>query len=200
MASGSEIRRALIVVDMQNDFADADGSLFVPGGPSILRRVNFAIAQAIADGAIVVYTQDWHPAETPHFAKNGGIWPDHCISGSWGAELHPGLFIRGAVVRKGSGGEDGYSGFTMRDPVTGETASTGLAELLRAEEIGAVTIVGLASDYCVKETALDGVRLGFAVTVRSDLIGAVDLQPGDDERAIAAMREAGVTIAGAETA
>jgi nicotinamidase/pyrazinamidase len=185
---------------MQNDFADPAGSLFVQGGPVIVRRVNLAIAEALVEGTQVIYTQDWHPHETPHFAKNGGIWPDHCIAGTWGAELHPELFVRGEIVRKGSSGEDGYSGFTMRDPVSGATRSTGLAELLAAEQVEEIVVAGLATDYCVKETALDGVRLGFAVAVRSDLVAAVNLQPGDGEAALTAMRDSGVRVVGAETA
>ncbi len=110
---------ALVVVDVQNDFADPAGSLSVKGGEAIIPVVNRQVAAARAAGARVVYTQDWHPEHTPHFAKDGGIWPDHCIQGTWGAAFHPALVVDGPVVWKGANGEDGYSGFTMRDPVSG---------------------------------------------------------------------------------
>ena len=115
-------------------------------------------------------TQDWHPESTPHFAKDGGIWPVHCVGGTWGAELHPDLDAAddAPLVRKGANGEDGYSGFTMRDPTTGETMPTELDGLLRERDIERVVVVGLATDYCVKATALDAARLGFATTVLVD--------------------------------
>src|SRR5215210_875322 len=104
-------RTALVVVDVQNDFADPAGSLFVAGAAEIIPRINDDIARAAGAGAFVVYTQDWHPAVTPHFAKDGGVWPDHCVQESWGAAFQPQLRVVGPVVRKGTGGEDGYSGF-----------------------------------------------------------------------------------------
>jgi nicotinamidase/pyrazinamidase len=118
------------------------------------------------------------------------------VGGTWGAELHPGLVLPADVprVRKGSHGEDGYSGFTMRDPVSGEEAPTELESLLRSREIGRVVVCGVATDYCVKETALDGIRLGFDVEVLTDAIAAVDLQPDDGDRALAEMAEAGVRL------
>jgi nicotinamidase/pyrazinamidase len=157
-------------------------------------------AKAASDaGAIVVATQDWHPESTPHFAKDGGPWPVHCVAGTWGAELHPDLALPGDTprVRKGTNGEDGYSGFTMRDPVSGETIATELEALLRDAGVDRVVVVGLATDYCVKATALDAVRLGFATEVLTDAIGAVDVAPGDGERALAEMRDAGVALAAA---
>jgi nicotinamidase/pyrazinamidase len=98
------------------------------------------------------------------------------------------------VVRKGQGGEDGYSGFTVRDPVTGAQAATPLEELLRHRGIGRVVVVGLATDYCVKETVLDAVRLGFDTVVLGGLVRAVDLQPADGERALGEMRAAGARV------
>lgn len=187
---------ALIVVDLQNDFSDPAGGLPVAGGDAIVPIVNRETATATAAGATVVFTQDWHPEVTPHFAKDGGIWPVHCVAGTWGAELHPDVVVPdGALcVRKGSHGEDGYSGFTMRDPVTGATIPTELEGLLRARGIGAVVVVGLATDYCVKATALDAKRLGFDTFLLTDAIAAVDLQPGDGARAIEEMRDAGVGL------
>jgi nicotinamidase/pyrazinamidase len=185
---------ALIVVDVQNDFADPAGSLSVSGGEQVIDAVNTQVEAAVSAGAFVTYTQDWHPAVTPHFARDGGIWPVHCVAGSWGAELHPRLVVAGPVVHKGVNGEDGYSGFTMRDPMTGLTAPTELEGLLRARAIERVTVVGLATDYCVQATALDALSLGFTTSVVRDAIAAVDLQPGDGERALAAMEDAGAIV------
>ena len=187
---------ALIVVDLQNDFADPDGELAVAGGDRIIGAVNREIRQARADGAIVVATQDWHPEHTPHFAPDGGPWPVHCVGGTWGAELHPGVELPDSVprIRKGANGEDGYSGFTMRDPETGATTPTELEGILRAAGVEHVTVIGLATDYCVKATALDAARLGFRTTVLTDSVAAVDVEPGDGDRAIEAMRAAGVEI------
>jgi nicotinamidase/pyrazinamidase len=187
---------ALIVVDVQNDFADSRGGLAVTGGDAIVPIVNREMAMALGNGAIVVATQDWHPASTPHFAKDGGVWPVHCVAGTWGAELHPGLSIPDDAprVRKGANGEDGYSGFTMRDPVSGETTTTDLEGLLRASAVNDVVVVGLATDYCVKATALDAARLGFRTYVLADAIAAVDLEPGDGDRALEEMQGAGVGI------
>ena len=188
---------ALIVVDVQNDFADPRGSLSVRGGADVIGVINDEVAKAAAGGALLVCTQDWHPGHTPHFAKDGGVWPDHCVQGSWGAELHPALVVPDgtAIVRKGANGEDGYSGFTMRDPVTGESIPTMLEGLLREAAVTDVVVAGLATDYCVKATALDAVRLGFATTVLTDAVAAVDLEPGDGERALAELRGAGVRLA-----
>jgi nicotinamidase/pyrazinamidase len=186
---------ALVVVDVQNDFADPNGSLSVRGGDAIVPRVNAEIDAVTAAGGFVVYTQDWHPESTAHFAKDGGIWPVHCVADTWGAELHPDLRVEGPRVRKGSNGEDGYSGFTMRDPTTGTTMATELEALLRDRNIDTIVTCGLATDYCVKATALDGARLGFKTTVLLDAIRAVDLKPGDGDRAIDDMRAAGVAFA-----
>jgi nicotinamidase/pyrazinamidase len=185
---------ALVVVDVQNDFADPAGSLYVEGGEAVIPVVNDEVRAAREAGATVVYTQDWHPPVTPHFAKDGGTWPVHCVAETWGAELHPDLAVAGERVRKGTGGEDGYSGFTMADPVNGEKASTGLAELLGARHVAKLVVVGLATDYCVKATALDGLGLGYPTTVVGAAVRPVELEPGDGDRALTEMREAGVVI------
>ncbi|MGH9245133.1 MAG: isochorismatase family protein [Acidimicrobiales bacterium] len=186
---------ALIVVDVQNDFADPNGSLYVQGGEAVVARVNEAVDAARAAGAPIAYTQDWHPESTPHFAKDGGIWPVHCVGGTWGAEFHPDLVVAGESVKKGTGGEDGYSGFTMRDPVTGDESATGLADLLRDLGVDRVVVVGLATDYCVKATALDAVKLGFATTVVREAVAAVNLEAGDGDHAIDEMAAAEVELA-----
>jgi nicotinamidase/pyrazinamidase len=184
---------ALIAVDLQNDFADPAGSLSVEGGVDVVPSINEAIAAARAAGALVVLTQDWHPPSTPHFEKDGGIWPVHCVAGTWGAELFPGLDAPADAlrIRKGVNGEDGYSAFTMRDPVSGETIATELDALLRDRGISRVVVCGLATDYCVNATALDARRLGYPVFVLLDAVRAVDLNPGDGSRALAQMRDAG---------
>jgi nicotinamidase/pyrazinamidase len=184
---------ALIVVDVQNDFADPAGGLYVSGGEDVVPLVSVEVGAAQNAGATVVYTQDWHPASTPHFEKDGGIWPVHCVAGTWGAELHPHLLVHGATVRKGTSGEDGYSGFSVRDPVSGAASPTQLQGLLDPS-IRRLVVVGLAGDYCVKETALDGVRLGYVVEVPLALTRFVELAPGDTEKSVEEMRATGVTI------
>jgi nicotinamidase/pyrazinamidase len=185
---------ALVVVDMQNDFADPKGGLYVGEGERVVPLANREIQRALAGGGLVAYTQDWHPAQTPHFQSGGGVWPEHCVQYAWGAQLHPDLQVAGEVVRKGQGGEDGYSGFTVRDSVTGQETATSLEGLLRRRGVRRVVAVGLATDYCVKETALDAARLGFDTVVLGGLVRAVDLQAGDGERALAAMRAAGARV------
>jgi nicotinamidase/pyrazinamidase len=185
---------ALVVVDVQNDFADPAGGLYVAGGEQVVQVANAEIDAARAAGSPVFYTQDWHPASTPHFAKDGGVWPVHCVAETWGAELHPALTVVGPVVRKGTGGEDGYSGFTMRDPTTGATAGTGLEEAVRATGARALVVLGLAGDVCVKATALDGVALGWSVTIPWSGVRSVELQPGDEKAAKDELVSAGVRL------
>ncbi|HRC61656.1 MAG TPA: isochorismatase family protein [Dehalococcoidia bacterium] len=188
-------RTALIVVDVQNDFAAPTGSLHVPGAEAAIPAINREIGRAAAAGAVIVYTQDWHPARTPHFQRDGGVWPVHCVGGSEGAAFHPALDVReGPVIRKGTEGEDGYSAFSVRNPDSGEQFATALEAELRERGIERIVIVGLATDYCVKETGLDAARLGFPATVVMDAIRAVDLEPGDGERALDALREAGIAL------
>lgn len=185
---------ALVVVDVQNDFADPSGNLYVAGGEEVVDPINAEIEEALSAGAVVVYTQDWHPEETPHFEKFGGVWPVHCVRDTWGAELHPDLDVRGEIVRKGSGGEDGYSGFTVRDPQGGKESDTALESLLRKAGVKRIVVAGLATDYCVKETVVDGAGRGFKTIVLKNAIRAVDLEPGDGERALEDMERAGASL------
>jgi nicotinamidase/pyrazinamidase len=187
---------ALIVVDVQNDFADPGGGLYVEGGDAVVPLVNEQVGAARAAGATVVFTQDWHPPETPHFAKDGGTWPVHCVGGTWGAEFHPDLEVPddAPVVRKGVDGGDGYSGFSVEDPVSGERSSTELGALLESSGTERVVVTGLAGDVCVKETALDAARLGYEVVMPLSTTRMVELEPGDGERAIREVREAGVEV------
>jgi nicotinamidase/pyrazinamidase len=185
---------ALLVVDVQNDFVDPAGSLSVAGGPDIVPLVNDLVTAARGAGSPVVYTQDWHPPVTPHFASSGGIWPDHCVQGTWGAELHPDLLVDGPIVHKGAEGEDGYSGFRGRDPITGEEGPTALEGLLRKAGIRRIVIAGLATDYCVKETGRHAAELGFEVEVVEDAVRAVDREAGDGEAALDELRALGVEV------
>ena len=192
---------ALIVVDMQNDFADPRGALYVRGGEQVLPVANAEIAKARAAGALVVYTQDWHPPSTPHFAKDGGTWPVHCVRGTWGAALHRDLDVPAEaddsgvtlrkVVRTGTGDEDGYTAFEA-SAVAGEPSR--LETLLREHGVERLVVLGLATDYCVRATTLDGLALGFAATVLAKGVRPVDLQPGDGDRALAEMRRAGAVV------
>lgn len=191
-----DARTALIVVDVQNDFALPDGALPVAGGEAVIPFINAEVEAATAAGATVVFTQDWHPPSTPHFTKDGGTWPVHCVGGTSGSELHPGLLtVDGAVtVRKGVGGEDGYSAFTLRDPLSGAISGTGLDETLRGAGVERVVVVGLALDYCVKATAIDAAGLGYGTTVLADGTRAVDLRAGDGARAVVELLAAGVSV------
>jgi nicotinamidase/pyrazinamidase len=177
---------ALIIVDYQNDFARPDGALSVPAGEDVAGHIN-ALA-ASGDYELVVATRDWHPPDHGSFTEQGGIWPVHCVQDSLGAELHPALDREAldVVVDKGQDpGTDGYSGFD----------GTRLAELLREHDIDQVTLAGLATDYCVKNTALEALQEGFTVIVDTSAVRGVDVQPGDSERALAEMRAAGASMA-----
>ena len=177
---------ALIIVDYQNDFARPDGALSVPAGEQVADHIN-ALARS-GDYELVLATRDWHPPDHGSFTEQGGIWPVHCVQGTPGAELHPALDTEplDAIVDKGQDpGTEGYSAFD----------ATSLAETLRARGVDAVTVVGLATDYCVKNTALDALREGFAVRVDRAGIRGVDVRPGDSERALEELAAAGATVA-----
>jgi nicotinamidase/pyrazinamidase len=187
-------RTALIVVDVQNDFADPNGSLYVGEGEAVVSVANGQIADAEAAGALIVYTQDWHPESTPHFEKDGGLWPVHCVHDTWGAMFHPDLRVVGDVVRKGTRGEDGYSAFSVRDPLSGDTAPTILHGLLAERGVERIVICGLATDFCVVETVTDARALGYPVVVIRDGIRAVDRKAGSGKRALQLMLSAGAEI------
>jgi nicotinamidase/pyrazinamidase len=175
---------ALLIVDFQNDFTPG-GALGVEGGDEIAGRLNELASDALFE--FVVATRDWHPPDHGSFREQGGIWPVHCVAGTEGAELHPGLDRSrvDAVVDKGQDvGADGYSGFE----------ATLLEELLRARGVDDLTIGGIATDYCVKNTALDALRLGFRVTVDSSAVRAVEVSGGDGERALDEIRAAGGAV------
>lgn len=185
---------ALIVVDVQNDFADPAGSLYVREGEAVVPVANEQIRAAGDAGALVVYTQDWHPESTPHFEKDGGLWPVHCVRDSWGATFHPDLRVGGDVVRKGTRGEDGYSAFSVRDPLSGDTAPTVLHRVLAEGGVRRIVVCGLATDFCVVETVTDARELGYPVVVPRDGIRAVDREVGAGDRALRMMRDAGAEL------
>ncbi|MEX2195538.1 MAG: nicotinamidase [Thermoleophilaceae bacterium] len=177
---------ALIVVDFQNDFTPG-GALAVPGGNEIAGRVNELIASGRFD--LVVATRDWHPDHHGSFEAQGGPWPPHCVQDTAGAELHPALDSAGidVVVDKGDDPDtEGYSGFQDTD----------LARVLHERDVDAVTVVGLATDYCVRHTSLDALREGFAVTVDRGGVRGIDAQPGDSQRALDEVRAGGGSITG----
>lgn len=197
--------KALIVVDVQNDFCPG-GALAVAGGDEIVPGINALLPEFDA----VVLTQDWHPAGHTSFASSHEgkepfsdtmmpyghqvLWPDHCIQGTDGAEFHAGLNTHTAdvIIRKGWDPEiDSYSAFFEND----KTTPTGLDGYLRTRGITDLTMVGLATDYCVHYSAMDAARLGFNVTVRMDLCRAIDLE-GSLAKAIDDMKREGITLAG----
>ena len=188
---------ALLVVDVQNDFADPHGSLPVRGADAVVPVINHEIDLARANGVMVIYSQDWHPSHTPHFKSGGGPWPVHCVRDTWGAEFFPTLDVPAGspVIRKGTNGEDGYSAFTMRDPDTGATVPTPLELLLTEAGVDRVVVVGFATDYCVAATAHDAVRLSLETTVLTDATMAVNVHEGDGRRALDELRDAGVILA-----
>jgi nicotinamidase/pyrazinamidase len=185
---------ALLVVDVQNDFADPNGSLYVREGETVVPVANGQIAEAEGAGALVVYTQDWHPESTPHFEKDGGLWPVHCVHDTWGAMFHPDLRVIGDVVRKGTRGEDGYSAFSVRDPLSGDTTPTILPGLLAERGVERIVICGLATDFCVVESVTDARDLGYPVAVILDGVRAVDRKAGSGNRAVEMMLHAGAEL------
>lgn len=178
---------ALIVVDVQNDFAHPDGGLSLAGGEDVVQRIN----DLQHDYDYVVYTKDWHPSETRHFDQ----WPVHCVRNTWGAEFHADLDVRtdGEVVLKGTyKDEDGYSGFSVHDISSDETKETGLDNLLFDTGVTEVHVVGLALDVCVKDTAVDAWELGYDVTVIADATAPVTAEGGNE--AVRQMQSMGITV------
>jgi nicotinamidase/pyrazinamidase len=185
-------RPALLVVDVQNDFC-TNGALAVAGSERVVDAMNRYISQAVAQGWPVYASRDWHPAQTTHFQPYGGQWPVHCVQNSPGARFHPDLHLPAdaVIVSTGQGADDaGYSAF---DGITPE-GTTLLADL-RDRGVTHLYVGGLATDYCVRASALDGVDAGLRVTLLEDAVAGVDLAPGDSARAIEEMRAKGVEIA-----
>jgi nicotinamidase/pyrazinamidase len=174
-------KTALLIIDFQNDFVPG-GALPVDDGDKIAPRVSELVGSDEFD--VIVATRDWHPANHDSFVAQGGPWPPHCVQHTPGAELYPG-FDHSKVdhtVEVGALPEDeGYSGFENSD----------LEEWLRREGVEEVTVVGLATDYCVRASALDALRLGFKVTVDPGGVRGIDVNPGDSERALEEIEAAG---------
>jgi nicotinamidase/pyrazinamidase len=186
-----EQKKALIVVDVQNDFCPG-GSLAVAHGDEVVAPLNKLIKEFLERGEPVFKTRDWHPAKTKHFAAYGGTWPVHCVQGTRGAAFHPNLLDdpRITTISKGIDERaDGYSGFD----------GTNLAQLLRDRGVEEVWVGGLATDYCVKHTVLDALREGFKVKALADAMRSVNVKPNDGEKAIEEMREARAEIIGSAT-
>jgi nicotinamidase/pyrazinamidase len=183
---------ALLIVDVQNDFCPG-GALGVAGGDDIIPLINRYIELFEGERLPIIASRDWHPRVTKHFKEFGGIWPAHCVQGSNGAMFREGLRLPhdSLVFSKGMDPErDDYSALHARSD-----AGTLLPEFLTKEGIRRLYVCGLATDYCVRQTALEGIRQGFVINVLVDAIGGVDLQPGDSERALAEIKAAGATFA-----
>jgi nicotinamidase/pyrazinamidase len=179
---------ALLLVDPQNDFCPG-GSLGVAEGDQVMPVLSSWAAAAEQAGVPIFVSRDWHPERTTHFKEYGGVWPPHCVQGTFGAEFHPALRLPSSVVvvSKGMGeSEDAYSAFQARD-----ADGVMLADLLRARGVQRVYVMGLATDYCVRATALGGLEHGLQVNVVRSGCRAVDLQPGDGHAALAAIQTAG---------
>lgn len=190
-ASRGEPTSAVVVIDVQRDFCSG-GALAVPAGDAVVPVLNQVLREAERRRAPVYASRDWHPASSRHFVTGGGVWPVHCVAGSDGAGFHPGLRLPAgtAVVSKGvQPDEDGFSAFDGRldDGAT-------LEESLRAAGVSRLVAGGLATDYCVRHTVLDALKKGWEVTLLTDAIAAVDLEPEDGRRALDEMESAGALL------
>lgn len=184
-------RDALVVVDLQNDFCPG-GALGVRGGDAIVPVVNRYLERFANAGAPVFLTRDWHPPVTRHFKAFGGVWPPHCVRDTRGAAFHPGLAApaEAVIVSKGMDpDQDAYSAFQAEDP-----SARPFVAVLAERGVRRLYVGGLATDYCVRATALDALREGFEVVLLTDAIAAVDLEPGDGARAIDEMQGAGARM------
>ena len=184
-------RDALVIVDVQNDFCPG-GSLAVPEGDQVISVLN-RYAQRFQDaGASVFASRDWHPEKTKHFQSGGGVWPPHCVQGTRGAKFHEDLALPNETVIISKGldpGEDAYSAFQAQDP-----NEMDFAVALGERGVQRLFVGGLTTDYCVKTTVLDALREGYEVVVLEDAIRAVNVNPGDGDRALAEMKAAGATF------
>lgn len=179
---------ALIIIDVQNDFCPG-GALPVTDGDRVVPVLNRYIEKFTGERLRIFATRDWHPEKTKHFKAYGGLWPPHCIQGTRGAEFRPDLVLpKDTVIVSGGMAPDqeGYSGFDGIDE-----KGLGLADLLHSFGIERIFVGGLATDYCVKETVLDGLKHGFKVVLLEDAVRGVNLKPDDSERAIGEMVRAG---------
>ncbi len=183
------VKRALIIVDVQNDFCPG-GTLAVAHGDEVVGPLNQLAIEFLARSEPVFKSRDWHTRNTKHFADYGGTWPVHCVQNTKGAEFHPELIddLHIRTISKGLGDQDCYSAFDGTD----------LALQLQRLGVEEVWVGGLATDYCVKNTVLDGLKEGFRVKAIEDAMRPVELKPGDGERAIEEMRAAGAEVLSAK--
>lgn len=184
-------RKALIVVDIQNDFLPG-GALGVRNGDKVIGPLNKYIEKFTKAGLPVIASRDWHPKETIHFAEYGGVWPPHCVRGTKGAEFHPDLKLpeHTQVISKGMDpNDDAYSVFHGKDEHGHNFLKT-----LKERDIDHLYIGGLTTDYCVRFTALNARENGLRITVLTDAIAGVDLEPGDSARALEEMKSVGAEM------
>src|SRR5438552_18143749 len=184
-------RVALVIVDLQNGFCPG-GALGVHDGHLVVPVLNRYAERFAARGAAIFASRDWHPAKTTHFQPYGGVWPPHCLQGTPGADFHPDLVLppEAEIVSKGMDPEsDAYSCFQAETP-----DGLPFAALLGERGVSRLFIGGLATDYCVRSTVVDGVQAGFEVVVLEDAVAAVDVAPGDGDKALAEMRAAGARL------
>jgi len=183
---------------MQRDFVEPDGGLYIQGAEATIPRIAALISEARTRGESVAWSQDWHPSHTPHFQSLGGVWPAHCVAGTPGAELVPELSSLLApddiVVRKGTDGEDGYSAFTTLDIASGATRQTTLDAALRSRGASHLKICGVATDWCVRATALDALALGYTVEIVLSATASAELTSGAGAAAAAEIKAAGGVI------
>ena len=181
----SSTKKALIVVDVQNDFCPG-GTLAVPHGDEVVAPLNKLIDEFLERGDPVYKSRDWHPPTTKHFSAYGGTWPVHCVQNTEGAAFHPALHNdpRIKIISKDMDVADGYSAFDETD----------LNSQLKQAGVEEVVVGGLATDYCVKHTVLDALKQGYKVKAVEEAMRPVELRPGDGERAIEEMRAAGAEI------
>ena len=185
-------RAALLIVDVQKDFC-AGGTLAVPHSDHVVDVLNRYIDEAVAHGVTIYATRDWHPAVTSHFKPYGGPWPVHCVQGTDGAGFHAGLRLPPTTIVVSKGEDPDSAGYSAFEGRTSE--GTPLLTDLHDRGIDHLYIGGLATDYCVKHTALAALAAGLSVTVLTDAIAGVDARPGDSARALAEMREKGTDVA-----
>jgi nicotinamidase/pyrazinamidase len=184
-------RAALIVVDVQKDFCPG-GALPAPGGNDIIPALNRHLADARTRDMAVYASRDWHPATTTHFHQYGGEWPPHCVQGSAGAQFHPGLKLPPDAIIVSKGDDPQRPGYSAFDGHTSDGKT--LLHDLRDRHITRVYVTGIATDYCVKATALDALQAGLEVRVLPDAITGIDVRPGDAQRALDEISAAGAHI------
>jgi nicotinamidase/pyrazinamidase len=183
-----KLKKALLVVDVQNDFCPG-GALAVPGGDKIVPSLNKYIKFFTKQKLPIFATRDWHPVRTKHFKAFGGVWPVHCIQNTKGAQFHPKLKLPKETILLYKGidpGEDSYSAFQAQD-----ISGMSFVKLLNILGIRELYVGGLATDYCVKSSTLDALRHGFKVRLLMDAIQGVNLGPDDSQRAIKQMAKNG---------